>query len=43
METKDYINQILDQHLLTKDYERLSEETAKHRINAVNNTLKSLI
>jgi len=43
METEDYIDQILDHHLLTKDYKRLSEETAKHRINAVIRTLKLLI
>jgi hypothetical protein len=43
METEDYIHQVLKDHLLTKDYERLSEKTAKHRICNITRTLKSHI
>jgi hypothetical protein len=43
METEDYITQILKDHLLTKDYEKLSEVTAKHRMDDLVRTLKTLI
>ncbi len=43
METNKYVLQILKEHLLTKDYERLTEDSAKHKINDINRTLKSYI
>jgi len=43
METEAYIAQVLKEHLLTKDYVRLSEATAKHRINDLMGFLKTLI
>jgi hypothetical protein len=43
METEDYIAQVLKDHLLTKDYEKLSELTAKHRMDDLTRTLKALI
>jgi hypothetical protein len=43
METEAYIVQVLKEHLLTKDYVRLSEVTARHRINNLIRFLKALI
>jgi hypothetical protein len=41
METKDYINQVLTEHLLTKDYKQLSTTEAKNILDKVKNTLKN--
>jgi hypothetical protein len=43
LETETYVKQILTEHLLTKDYERLSETTAKKRLGDFAHTLKSII
>jgi hypothetical protein len=43
METEDYVTQVLKDHLLTKDYEKLSEVTAKYRMDDLTRTLKMLI
>ena len=43
METETYVKQILQEHLLTKDYRRLSETMAKNRLADIKHNLKSLI
>jgi hypothetical protein len=43
LETETYVTQILTEHLLTKDYERLSETTAKNRLSDIAHTLKLII
>jgi hypothetical protein len=43
METEDYIKQVLKEHLLSKDYERVLEATAKHKMEDIKQTLTSLI
>jgi hypothetical protein len=43
METKDYIQQVLKEHLLTKDYERVPEAVAKNQMDDIKQKLKSLI
>jgi len=43
METETYIKQILKEHLLTKDYQKLPETTAKNRLADIKHTLKSVI
>jgi len=43
METETYVIQILQEHLLTKDYRRLSETMAKNRLADIKHNLKSLI
>lgn len=43
LDTQTYIKQILQEHLLTKDYQRLSPESAKQLLRNLSTTLKSLI
>jgi hypothetical protein len=43
LDTQTYIRQILQEHLLTKDYQRLSPESAKQLLRNLSTTLKSLI
>jgi hypothetical protein len=43
VETETYVKQILKEHLLTKDCQRLSEATAKNRLTDIKHTLKSVI
>jgi len=43
METEVYINQVLAEHLLTRDYKQLSTTEAKNILDKVKNTLKKLI
>jgi hypothetical protein len=43
MDTKEYINQILIEHLMTDSYLQLSTTDAKHRLNSIKTTLKNLI
>jgi len=43
MDTTDYVNQILTEHLLTDTYLQLTEGKAKYRLNDVKDTLKTLL
>jgi len=43
IETKEYVSRILKEHLLTSDYEKLTETSAKNKINDINKSLKDLI
>jgi hypothetical protein len=43
MNTKHYIWQVLQEHLLTKDYQELSKEEATYKLENIKNTLKSII
>ena len=43
METSLYIKQILQEHLLTKDYQGLTHDEAKLKIEIIKNTLKQII
>jgi hypothetical protein len=39
MDLDSYVKQVLEEHLLTKDYEQLSEATAKQRMAEIKSTL----
>jgi hypothetical protein len=43
MDVTEYINQILTEHLLTDTYLQLTEGEAKHKLNVIKDTLKSLL
>jgi hypothetical protein len=43
MDSDKYTLQILQEHLLTKDYSQLTRETAAHRMEDIKTTLKNLI
>jgi hypothetical protein len=43
MDTSDYIQQILQEHLLTKDYQQLSQHKAMHKMENLKATLKNII
>jgi hypothetical protein len=43
MDTKEYVNQILQEHLLTDTYLQLLADEAIHRLSNIKVTLKSLL
>jgi hypothetical protein len=43
MDTTDYVDQILTEHLLTDTYLQLTEGEAKYRLNDIKDTLKTLL
>jgi hypothetical protein len=43
MDTKHYIRKVLQEHLLTKDYQELSKEEATYKLENTKNTLKNII
>jgi hypothetical protein len=43
MDKSDYIQQILQEHLLTKDYQQLSQHEAMHKMEDLKVTLKNII
>jgi predicted DNA-binding protein (UPF0251 family) len=42
MDTTTYIQQVLQEHLLTEAYQQLSQNEAKNRMETVKPTLKNL-
>jgi hypothetical protein len=43
MDTEDYITQILNEHLLTADYNQLSKAEAQYKMDQLKTTFKNLI
>jgi len=43
MDTSEYVNQVLTEHLLTKDYKQLTQPEATNRMDQLKDTLKKLI
>ena len=43
MDKNDYIQQVLKEHLLTKDYQQLSQNKALHKLNSLKDSLKNII
>jgi len=43
MDKNDYIQQVLKEHLLTKDYQQLSQNEALHKLNSLKDSLKNII
>jgi predicted DNA-binding protein (UPF0251 family) len=43
MDTSEYVNRVLTEHLLTKDYKQLTQSEATNKIEQLKDTLKKLI
>jgi hypothetical protein len=43
MDKNDYIQHVLKEHLLTKDYQQLSQNEALHKLNSLKDSLKNII
>jgi predicted DNA-binding protein (UPF0251 family) len=43
MDTSEYVNQVLTEHLLTKDYKQLTQTESTNRMDQLKDTLKKLI
>jgi chemotaxis regulatin CheY-phosphate phosphatase CheZ len=43
METSQYIKQVLQEHLLSKDYQELTQQEAVQKLEQVKSTLKEIL
>ena len=43
METSQYIKQVLEEHLLSKDYQELTQQEAIQKLEQVKSTLKEIL